>query len=97
MLETLSQEQNTQTTSPTEGFIAKIRKMLDAIPSEFVQPKHLHELGFFGSHSAATHFVQDGGIPHVRISPYRILIQKEDVLAFLKEKYRQKSKKVGGE
>lgn len=90
MVETLSQEQ--QATNPTEAFIAKIREKLDIEQSMFVQPKFLYEIGIFGSHSAATHAVQNGALPHVKVSPYRILIQKEDVLAFLRENYRAKSR-----
>jgi len=86
MIETLSKEQ--KITDPAEAFIAKIREKLDSEPSMFVQPKFLYEIGIFGSHSAATHAVQNGALPHVKVSPYRILLSKADVLAFLKEKYR---------
>ena len=88
MSETPLQEQKTE---PAEAFIAKVREKLDRVPSMFVQPKFLHEIGIFGSHSAATHAVQNGALPHVRVSPYRLLILKSDVLSFLGEKYRAKA------
>lgn len=85
MVSTEFQNDSACVSDPT--FITKIKEKLEAIPSEYLQPRHLHKLGLFGSHSAATHFVQSGGIPHVRVSPYRILILKEDVISYLKGKY----------
>ena len=76
----------------SEGLLNKIKEQLDSIPSIFVQPKFLHKIGIFGSHSAAINAVKNGELPCVKVSPYRVLIQKEDVISFLKEKYHEKNK-----
>ena len=73
-----------------QNFITKIQKILDREQSLFVSPRFLFEIGIFGSHSAATHAVQNGAIPSVKVSPYRVLIAKEDVISFLKDNYREK-------
>lgn len=77
--------------APQNSFLAKIQEKLDSEPGMFVQPKFLCELGIFGSHSAAVGAIKSGKIPHVRVSPYRVLIEKGAVLSFLKEKYCEKA------
>lgn len=81
------QQTTFETSDRTEKFISLIKEKLNAIPSEFLQPKDLHKLGLFGSLSSATHKVLSGEIPHVRISSYRILIAKEDILTFVRERF----------
>lgn len=73
-----------------QNFITKVQQLLDREQSLFVTPRFLFEIGIFGSHSAATHAIQDGAIPSVKVSPYRVLIAKEDVISFLKDNYREK-------
>lgn len=83
------ESQNQAIAHPAEAIVSVIKDKLDQVPSMFVQPKFLHEIGLFGSASAATHAVQNGVLPHIRVSPYRVLIAKADVLTFLRDKYRE--------
>ena len=68
--------------------LADVQVKLDAEPSMFVKPKFLCDIGVFGSHSAAVHAIQDGAMAHIKVSPYRVLIEKQAVLDFLKSKFR---------
>ena len=76
------------TLDPSERFLSEIRGKLDGVPSMFVKPKFLSDIGIYGSHSAAVQAIQAGEIPHVKVSPYRILIEKQAVLDFVKSKFR---------
>lgn len=76
---------------PAESFLAKVKERLDSVPSMFVKPRFLCDIGIFGSYSAAVHAVKKGAFAHVKVSPYRILIQKEDVLSFIKERHHEQN------
>lgn len=74
-------------TKPSESVLSKIQEKLDTIDGLFVSPKHLHQFGLFGSHSAAVNALKSGAMPHLRVSPYRILVEKKAVLDFIKERF----------
>jgi hypothetical protein len=81
--------QDQATTSPaSEKLIGLIQSKLNAIDGLFVTPKNLFEIGLFCSTSAASKAITSGAIPHVRISPYRVLVGKDDVLDFVQGCFR---------
>ena len=81
----MNQEKNKS--NQQNRFLAKVQEKLDSEPGMFVQAKFLCDIGIFGSHSSALQTVKSGEIPHVRVSPYRLLIEKSAVIDFIKEKF----------
>ena len=84
---------STAVSAPSRA-VAKIKEKLDAVKGDFVLPSFLFKNGIFGSQSAACNAVKNGEIPSIKISTYRSLMLKEDVLSFVQGKYNAKSEKV---
>ena len=72
-------------TQPKQSFIDRIEAQLNAVDAPYLTPYDLFQLGLFTTREQANKFSLSGKVPAIKLSQKRILIDRQDLLAFLRE------------
>lgn len=72
----------------TEVLVEEFNKFLGKKP--YFTPKHLIEVGLFGSYSAAYTALKKGAIPSIKVSPKRTIVPRSEVLKYFRENLMKK-------